>query len=197
MSPLLSRLRPSKDLAGRRGEIYRAICEKPAINFEALRERVGMTGGGGLQYHLYVLEKLRYVQSFKAGRYRRYFPSGEEHYQRNRIRALLLAPGYYDAARLVLERPGARQAEISAAFPEVSRQAVQYRLQRLEMAGAIAKRQEGSRTFYYATMDGGYVLDHVRVARREPNQASSAGLPLLIWPIRYPAGSFGELDDRT
>lgn len=164
MSPYLSRIRQGDHLAGKRGEIYQAICNKPGISFGSVREHVGMTGGGGPQYHLYVLEKLEYVQSFRVGRHRRYFAAGDEHYRRNRIRAILTSPIYRETASAVSRRPGAVQREIADEFPEVSRQAVSYRLGRLETAGAIARTIENRRAFYYATMDGGYVLDHLNVS---------------------------------
>jgi predicted transcriptional regulator len=166
MSPFLVRLTQADHLSGRRGEIFQAICARPGINFEALRDRVRMRGGGGPQYHLYALEKLAYIQSFKVGRYRRYFAAGDEHFRRNKIRAMFMAPAYLETARLVQRRPGASQSEISSEFPEISRQAVGYRLQNLEEAGAIA--------FYYATMEGGYVLDHLHMGQRAPAAIAGA-----------------------
>lgn len=163
MSPYFSRLQREDHLAGKRGEIYETICQRPGINFEALRDEVGMTGGGGAQHHLYVLEKLEYVQSFKVGRYRRYFAAGDDHFRRNRICALLTAPIYRETAELVLRNPGASQGKIAEKFSDVSRQAVGYRLKALESAGAISRQRDSHGVYYYATMDGGYVLDHARL----------------------------------
>lgn len=172
MSPYLSRIGPEDELAGRRGEIYSTVCDSPGINFEALRERVGMTGGGGPQYHLHVLEKRGRVESFKVGRYRRYFAVGDDHHRRNRIRAMFASSIYLETSVAVSRRPGAIQREIAEAFPGFSRQAVGYRLQNLEAAGAIARHREGSEVIYYATMDGGYVLDHMDARFGQPAESS-------------------------
>lgn len=85
------------------------------------------------------------------------------------------SPIYLETAAAVSRRPGAIQREIANEFPEVSRQAVGYRLHNLEAAGAVAKHREGPAVIYYATMDGGYVLDHLQASG--PMEAAGRGHP--------------------
>lgn len=171
MTPLGSRLDPEDTLRGRRAMVYEHIEQDPGVNFLALAERTGMQNGV-LSYHLQVLEGRRAIQSFKAGRFRRYYAPGDDHYRRNHIDATLRSPAYRETMEAVQKNPGAYSSQLADLLPRVSRQAVQYRLQKLVSVGAVSRQREGARAHYHLTMDGGYVLDHL--TRAKPNAVISS-----------------------
>jgi DNA-binding transcriptional ArsR family regulator len=152
------RIGPEDVFRGRRGEIYECIRTEPGINFLKLVERFGLHYGA-TDYHLHVLERHKKVVGIKAGKFRRYYATGVEDYWALRIRAAISDPNLEKTIRVIQSNPGIHQRPLCERFPEVTRQAVSYRVSRLIDVGAVRAQKEGATTYYNLSHEGGYVLD--------------------------------------
>lgn len=139
--PIGSSIPPEELLQGNRARLYDLILARPGIRFTDLVAAAGLHFGSTL-HHLFLLERFQLVRSYKTDRSRRYVAAlgaPEEtrraaHLAEERVRKTL---------EYVQAHPGSTQARVAAAFPEVCRQAVAYRLRHLCRLGLVTVERNG------------------------------------------------------
>ena len=157
MSPYLSRLGPEDMVEGRRRALYSQIFDAPGISYTELRDATNIRCGV-LQYHLETLERAGFVESVKAGRYRRYFPLGLDDSGALKARAYAADPKNLRALVDVETLSGSTSGQLHRMHPAVSRQAVAYRLERLEAVGALVSEPLGKARAYSLSVEGSRIL---------------------------------------
>lgn len=169
MTPFLSRVRQEDVLRGRREILYEAIRANPGICFTEL-SRVGSMDYGVLGYHLQVLETTGYVRSAKAGRYRRYFEYNGHPGDQYEPRAYACNPDVQDFLAVLQQNPDTTQNELAQRVG-VTRQAVAYRLDRLEKLGLVERERIGRR-HHYRVLSEAYrdAAPYVAAPSEQPNE---------------------------
>jgi len=60
-----------------RRKAHNLIAQNPGVTFTNLMDELGIKNGA-LAYHLYTLERRRFIKSVKDGKYKRFYPRGVE-----------------------------------------------------------------------------------------------------------------------
>lgn len=89
LTPLLSRLRGTREDLLTRGRIMGYLEANAGIHFSALRDALGLANGV-TAYHLQVLEAREDVYSWRDGKLRRYAPSGISKSELGRIKSPII-----------------------------------------------------------------------------------------------------------
>lgn len=122
-----------------RVNIHEIISNNPGITFGAITRELDLAPGE-CQYHVRVLEREGYVKSKRAGKYTRYYLTGQKVSEHSKIQEQILSK--------VREKEGLSQSEIAVELG-TSKQVVNYNIKHLLKKGEIIKVRENSRCYYY------------------------------------------------
>lgn len=147
--PLYSRIEKDAVLNHeKREEIYGLIRGAPGIHAHEISSKANI-GWGTTVYHLKLLEEHSLVVSKRAGRYKRFFPSGGATGGVKEAYGALRNDTTARVADFVRRTPGASQKDVCDALG-ISPSLVSWHVERLEEAGLVKKVKEGRRVRYFA-----------------------------------------------
>lgn len=124
-----------------RANIHDIISSNPGISFGAITRELGLAPGE-CQYHIRVLEREGYIKSKRAGKYTRYYLTGQKASEVSKIREQILLT--------IREKGGLSQSEIASNLG-ISRQVVNYNIKPLVKNGSIIEIRKNGRCFYYSS----------------------------------------------
>ncbi len=137
MAPLYTRLNREQVLENPTREgIYRMVAQNPGIDLVTLKRRLELSNGV-LAYHIYTLERERYLRSVRDGRFRRFYISG-----------VPVGPGNSIESRILREieaRPMVNQSQLAKEM-NLTRQAVNYHIRKLVKSGRVVAEKRGRET---------------------------------------------------
>lgn len=170
-APLYTRLRPGDVLAN---PARRMILDYVTANPGAHMRRIGHMlniSYGTLAYHLYRLEKDKYVASREEGLFKRYYPStgGVKAASENTLMPTALRSVEREILNVIIATPGKPQSAIAADLG-VSRQSLHYHIKKLESQGFITKVPRGRETLIFAK-------EEAVAAAKAADAAAAAPLP--------------------
>lgn len=143
--PLYSTLSREKLMENdNRRQIVALISSNEGITFTSLMDELGLKNGA-LAYHLYTLERQRYIKSVKDGKYRRFYPKG--------ARITGLSSLEERIFNVIEANPSISQREIATKI-ESTPQTVNYNIKKLIKKGVIILRKEGKHTRCFLTDHG-------------------------------------------
>jgi len=116
-----------------RRQIVALINEQEGITFTALMDELGLKNGA-LAYHLYTLERRRYIKSVKDGKYRRFYPRGAIVSGFSSLEERIIA--------VIKENPSISQREI-ANIIDSTPQTVNYNIKKLIKRGVVYLKKDG------------------------------------------------------
>ena len=119
-----------------RRQIVAIINSQEGITFTDLMEELGLKNGA-LAYHLYTLERRRYIKSVKDGKFRRFYPRG--------ARVTGLSSLEEKIINVIRSNPSISQREI-ANLIESTPQTVNYNIKKLIQRGVVYLRKDGKQT---------------------------------------------------
>ncbi|UCG68310.1 MAG: winged helix-turn-helix transcriptional regulator [Thermoplasmata archaeon] len=122
-----------------RANIFDVVSINPGITFGAITRELGLAPGE-CQYHLRVLEREGHIKSKRAGKYTRYYLTGQRASEHSEIQEQILLT--------IKEKEGLSQSEIASELG-ISRQVANYNIKSLLQNGAIIEVRENSRCYYY------------------------------------------------
>ncbi len=144
LTPLLSRLRGTREDLLTRGRIMGYLEANAGIHFSALRDALGLANGV-TAYHLQVLEARQDVYSWRDGKLRRYAPSGISKSELGRIKSPIIG------TRLAILEVLADSGTLGVSGSEIrkktmiSRQLLSHHLAELRKSDIIEPASEGKR----------------------------------------------------
>jgi predicted transcriptional regulator len=141
----------SPRLEGNRALIYDYIAKHPGTHLREIRKNLGI-GMGDLQYHLYILEKARLINSVRRGLYKFVFPSGVFGDRQTAILSVLSIETEREILLFLSERPVATQQEICK-FARLSPPTITWHMRRLENDGIVERRKIGKFVSYKLNCD--------------------------------------------
>lgn len=137
VAPLYSRISRDEVLENdTRGSIYTLIMSNPGTDLLSIKNSLGLSNGV-LAHHIHTLERERYIRSVRDGRYRRFFISGTRVEIGETVESRILD--------VVATRSSANQSQIARELG-VSRQALNYHIQKLVRRGIIVTEKVGRET---------------------------------------------------
>jgi len=144
LTPLLSRLKGTREDLLTRGRIMGYLEANAGIHFSALRDALGLANGV-TAYHLQVLEAREDVYSWRDGKLRRYAPSGISKSELGRIKSPIIG------TRLAILEVLADSGTLGVSGSEIrkktmiSRQLLSHHLAELRKSGIIEPASERKR----------------------------------------------------
>lgn len=122
-----------------RDRIYTHLQQHPGVYFRSLRRDLALPNGV-LVHHLYHLERARMVRRRRTGRRLTFYPADVAPVNVDALHAI--AYGLLDAAH---RQPGLSQSAVAAQMG-LSRQALNYHVQKLQELGLVEVKREGRET---------------------------------------------------
>jgi DNA-binding MarR family transcriptional regulator len=119
-----------------RKQIVELITSNEGITFTDLMDELGLKNGA-LAYHLYTLERRRYIKSVKDGKYRRFYPRGAKVTGLSSLEEKIIT--------VIRTNPSISQREI-ATIIESTPQTVNYNIKKLIKRGVVYLNKEGKHT---------------------------------------------------
>jgi DNA-binding MarR family transcriptional regulator len=152
-----------------RGQIFGYIMAYPGSTYRGIKRGLGLNNGT-LTYHLYTLERERFVRSRADGVYKRFYPidvripddAGES-----------VTPFQRALWNLVSEEPGISQTEAAERLG-TKKQNVYYNAKRLQRAGLLRITKSNGRTMLHPGARA--PSDHERAAAHAVSSAASVAL---------------------
>jgi len=136
--PLYSRISKDEVLDNpTRGDIYRLIALNPGMDLLTIKKSLGLSNGV-LAHHVQTLERERYLRSIRDGRYRRFFVSGSKVQTKSTMELLII--------REIETTPMINQSQLARNLG-ISRQALNYHIQKLSRKGIIIIEKRGRETW--------------------------------------------------
>ncbi len=123
-----------------RANIHEIISSNPGITFGAITRELGLAPGE-CQYHIRVLEREGYIKSKRAGKYTRYYLTGQKASEVSKIQEQILLT--------IREKSGLSQSEIALNLG-ISRQVVNYNIKILVKKGEVIEVRENHKCCYYS-----------------------------------------------
>lgn len=119
-----------------RRQIVDLINARQGITFTNLMDELGLKNGA-LAYHLYTLERRRYIKSVKDGKYRRFYPRGAQVSPFSSLEERIIG--------VIRNHPSISQREI-ATLIESTPQTVNYNIKKLIERGVVYLQKDGKQT---------------------------------------------------
>jgi len=137
LMPLYSTISKDKIMENaNRRHIVALIDSNHGITFTALMDELGLKNGA-LAYHLYTLERRRYIKSVKDGKFRRFYPRGAQVTGLSSLEERIIS--------VIRTNPSISQREI-ANLIESTPQTVNYNIKKLIQRGEVYLKKEGKHT---------------------------------------------------
>lgn len=139
---------PDSDLLGQpmRRRLVDLISRRPGMHASELCREAGEPWGT-IQYHLSLLHKGELVQSFEAGRERRFFASGIDP-NRARLLALLNHGHRPELSQYIRDHPGARQVDVCDAL-DITRKSFRQAVRPMIAENLVQQRRTLQDSRYY------------------------------------------------
>jgi len=141
--PLYTRLRQDDMLDNEvRDNLYQFIMTNPGSNYSTIMRELNLKNGL-FAYHLFTLEREKYIISQHEGIYRRFYPSNKTpDFQKNLLTSRIDNEMKAVIVRLVQKEPGLSQSQIAKQLGE-SRQRINYHVNKLVEDRVLNIRRNG------------------------------------------------------